>query len=245
MAGAVVTGRPIPPFRPGRGRAVFACAGLGLFALVQIVLIINAAALAFRIESLDVGAKLGLGDLQVYSSVGNLSAWPLDAAVLLTLFAFSFWLYRADANLAPLGASELRFSPLFAALSMFIPLANLILVLFVVREIYKGSEPELTTNNRWGRAGVRVWRGIWVWWVTLLSGLFLSMVSVVVVAVVNAGGRLSLSGFDDLLWFEVIVNSVYVVSAVAGILVVLGIDWRLRERHRMLIEATPATGWSS
>jgi hypothetical protein len=239
VAGAAAAGRPIRPFRPGRGRALFASAGLVLFALVQIVLIINAAALAFRIESLDVGDKLGLRDLQLYSSVGSLSAWPLDAAVLLTAVSFSFWLYRAAANLRALGATELRFSPLFAALSMFIPLANLILVLLVVREIYKASEPELAPNNRLGRAGVPVWRGVWVWWLTLLSGMFFSLLSVAVVTVVNAVGNLSLRGFDDLLWFEVVINSVYVVSAVAGILVIVGIDWRQRERLRVLAGTAP------
>jgi Domain of unknown function (DUF4328) len=75
---------------------------------------------------------------------------------VLTGLAFIQWLYRARRNLDELGATGLRWRPSWAIGGWFIPVANLVIPLLVVREIDR-ADPQ----PRPGRWIFAAWATTW------------------------------------------------------------------------------------
>jgi hypothetical protein len=93
------------------------------------------------------------------------------AAVLLVVVTAVVWLvwqYRSQANVRALGAKGLRFRPTFTVLAWIVPVANLVLPLFSVRELWRASDPDVGPD---GWRGGRTHPAIWVWWLALLAGV--------------------------------------------------------------------------
>lgn len=238
VAGPTVGSHPrwARPFASGRGRAILACCVLGAYAVGVVPLIVVTYFFTQYIDTLAPGARLAAGDVAYYETT---RAWLLlarDLFALANLVTFPLWLHRACRNLPSLGATGLRFSPLLAVIFCFIPLANLVLVPLAVRELFQATDPDLPQNDRGSRSRTPVWRGIWVWWLAMIA-FFLVLV------VVNVLGYLigSLGDMYNYLWLGIVDEVIGLVAALAAILVVLGIDWRQRERHRRLAESAAIT----
>ena len=91
---------------------------------------------------------------------------------IIALVVFLVWFYRANRNLRALGGSELRFTPGWAVVWWFIPIANLFMPYFATVEMAKASDPSVWSTDRQGRDRMkRPWL-ILFWWVfSLTSGI--------------------------------------------------------------------------
>lgn len=92
---------------------------------------------------------------------------------IFTIVFFLIWLYRANKNLTPLGASYTEFSPGWAVGWWFIPFANLVKPFQVVREVWRESDPDVQPqesgflSSAGGAADTPAYIGFW-WglWIT-------------------------------------------------------------------------------
>lgn len=77
------------------------------------------------------------------------------------------WSHRAYKNLYAFGLQGLSFSPLFVVVSYFIPLLNILFPFLILREIWKGSDPDFQAQDRsWKKRPTPLF--LWVWWIALL-----------------------------------------------------------------------------
>ncbi|KPL66979.1 hypothetical protein SZ64_02040 [Erythrobacter sp. SG61-1L] len=77
--------------------------------------------------------------------------------VLAAVIAVPLWVYRAWANLQLIGLSGLRHSPTWAALSFFVPIANLFVPFLAMRELYNRSLGENEDHADESAADVTSW----------------------------------------------------------------------------------------
>ncbi|MDF1545566.1 MAG: DUF4328 domain-containing protein [bacterium] len=117
-----------------------------------------------------------MGKFLAMSGVGVLSG----LIGLVTIILFLVWCYRGSVNARALGASGMSFSPAWAVGWWFIPLANLIMPYFVVKEFYKaGKSPDNWQSEECDMI-VHVWFGCWagstlVGWIIGCYAAFQSM----------------------------------------------------------------------
>ena len=91
---------------------------------------------------------------------------------IVTAVVFLVWFYRANRNLRALGGSELRFTPGWAVVWWFIPIANLFVPYFATVEMAKASDPSVGATDRQSRAVMKMPGLILFWWVfSLTSGI--------------------------------------------------------------------------
>ncbi len=83
------------------------------------------------------------------------------AVALAQLIVGLIWMYRASDNVTRRGIRERTWGPGWAVGAWFIPVANLILGWFVIREIWQGSQPDATQAD-WKSYPMPTW--IVVWW---------------------------------------------------------------------------------
>ncbi len=81
------------------------------------------------------------------------------------------WMYRASENVTRLGITDRTFGPGWAVGAWFIPVANLVLGWFVIREIWKGSQPGVT-NADWKQLRMPAW--IIAWWAFFVTSYVVS-----------------------------------------------------------------------
>ena len=85
------------------------------------------------------------------------------------MFAFGSFTHRASRNLLTLKSNDQGFSPEKGVFWFFIPVFNLVKPWQVYRELFRGSDPAVTTDDElaWKKKGrvpaiVNVWTGIFV-----------------------------------------------------------------------------------
>ncbi len=96
-----------------------------------------------------------------------------------TIIAFLIWIYRASKNLAPLGAVGQRFSSVWAVVWWFVPIFWFFRPYQVMKEIWQGSFPGLSTRDEtsWREAPVEPllgwWWGLWLLgqWMGILGSI--------------------------------------------------------------------------
>jgi hypothetical protein len=170
---------PPPAFSANKGRAMLVYAGLAILALVMIAFIPK---ITKQIDQLDRVNDIERGRGSLSDAVTLLreveendeAIETMNALLALSLVAtgivFLFWVHRAYKNLLSLNAGNLPSSPAFAVWSFIIPLANLVLPLLRMREIWQAGGPE-GVNSRF--TGVD-WKTVAVplvlpfWWVAFL-----------------------------------------------------------------------------
>jgi LSD1 subclass zinc finger protein len=69
------------------------------------------------------------------------------ALMIPTVVFFVMWFYRAHANLEPLGARRLKYTPGWAAGSWFVPFLNLIRPAQIAQEIWRHSDPDAVLED--------------------------------------------------------------------------------------------------
>ena len=106
---------------------------------------------------------------EVAKGKSSLAFVILMALLLVNMFAFGSFTHRASRNLLTLKSSGQGFTPEKAVMWFFIPIMNLFKPWQVFRELFKGSDPGVTTSDDliWKTKGkvsnlVHFWAGIFV-----------------------------------------------------------------------------------
>jgi hypothetical protein len=151
------------------------------------------------------------------------------AAVVMWLF----WQSRSQANVRALGARGTRFHPLATALAWVVPVANLVLPVLALRELWKASDPDAGPDD-W-REG-RTFPVVWVWWLAFLSGLLL-----LVLAYQGLGAEPTHAALMTRDRFVRGAAGVGIVASILGIVVVESINARVFGK----MEALTASSWAA
>ena len=134
---------------------------------------------------------------------------------------FIIWLHRAYSNVRTLGAENLRFRRGWAIWSWITPIWGLFRPKQLVNDVWRGSDADPPRErSEWSRSPVPGWWGVW-WAAFIVSNV------VVQVAVRVALGGETLSEFMLATRLYVITDSIDVVGAALGALVV----WTTSERQ--------------
>jgi len=163
-----------------RGRAL----ALTILVSIQIVTLLAAAA-AWASYASTLGHDLSgrMAAAAMATAIGSFDTLLFYAATVV----FFTWVYRAMANLAPLGSMSTRFSPAIAVWAYIIPFVNFVWGHTVMATIWQESQPPAVTEDgvytRRSTALVNWWWGLYlggivlVLWTTV-SALFTSPRSV-------------------------------------------------------------------
>lgn len=171
--------------------------------------------------------RLGEGSwIEVAQGINDLLGFLVYVA---TAVAFLMWLYRANKNLRPLGIVRPEFTPGWAVGWFFIPFANLRMPYRAVKEVWVGSDPQLSVpgEESWQQPGSSSLLGWW-WACWLIEGTVNYTVA-----------RLSMSAtttdaFFNLAKAQIFGDALSMGAAVLAIMVVKGIDRRQELRSRNL-----------
>ncbi len=160
----------------------------------------------------------------------------LIATLFASVFAFGSFTHRAGRNLLPLKSSGQGFRPEKAVLWFFVPVFNLVKPWQVYRELFRGSDPAVTTDDElaWKKKGrvpaiVNIWAGIFVA-VFLFNprtiGWFWYSVRQTIQDVVTAHQRLIIADF------------LLAALGIAAIMVVVELHRRQEARHAVVGDIT-------
>ena len=155
---------------------------------------------------------------------------------LANMFAFGSFTHRASRNLLTLKSKGQGFSPEKSVFWFFVPVFNLIKPWQVFRELFRGSDPAVTTDDQlaWKKKGrvpaiVHVWAGIFVgvfFFNSITIGRIWYSVRESVDDVITAHQRL------------IIADLLLVVLGIAAIIVVLELHHRQEARHSIIGDIT-------
>jgi len=189
-------------YRSPKTIGYIAIAGLGFGAFFTLLDVLTWLGILIAQETVVSSMRQGSAWVLLLTGVGLIS-FPIRIA---TIVVFLVWMYRANNNLRPLGASYLEFSPGWAVGWWFIPLANLVRPYQAIREIWCESDPEVTEPVLFSSPSLRVAPPFMaIWWGCWLVGNILT----------NISGRMSSPGNLDLLMPTAI------VSILAGVLTII------------------------
>jgi hypothetical protein len=144
-----------------------------------------AALLSFVAElgRLDIVDRITAGDTVSIDQASQSDAFVQLAAGLdivayvFTGAAFLFWLHRVVVNNAVLGAMGTRFSSRQAVGVWFIPFADMVLPLLVVREAWRAADPLRLHSTFEERRRVRVPWYLTCWWLVFAAATFVTYAS--------------------------------------------------------------------
>ena len=163
---------------------------------------------------------------------------------LLAIFVFIFvafpymsLLHRASRNLLPLKSEGQKHTPEWGVLHHFIPLLNLFRPGGVMMELYKGSDPNVSTDDAsaWKRQG-KVRPIVFLWWILWVAAWFFN--PIIVPRYVNAQTLPELISANDLLLLS---DVLLIVLGVAAVLMLrqLHVWQEMRFEKVGLITVTP------
>ena len=174
-----------------------------------------------------------------YTSVKDTGAMLfalLIAILLANMFAFGAFTHRSSRNLLTLKSDKQGFSPEKSVMWFFVPVLNLVKPWQVFRELFRGSDPDVTTSSQteWKTKGkvpviVHVWAAIFVAVFVFnprTIGMFWYSVRETLDDVVIAHQRL------------IVADLLLVVLGVAAILVALELHKRQELRHAKVGDIT-------
>ena len=237
------TGAPPPDVRVSTG-AFRSTEGLvpwlvGLLALAALVSVIG---VVFRGSELALLHRVDSGGFvsrrEANASDARIRAIGAISSLvgLATVIVWVVWQYRAQSNLRPLGASNVKYSPGWAVGWWFIPFANFVMPYLTMRELAKASDPN---------AGAIDWKASRtpplqvLWW-----GAVLGIVILALAAVGLAPGQHpsvhQLVARDPVLMAAEVSR---IVAAVAAIFLIRKIDSLQTEKHARM--STWAAGQST
>jgi len=157
--------RPRPRWREQRSLAL---AITVLFGAVGVAALARAATLGNRLVVLDHPTGFDFvsraSDADALVTVADV---VLGLAILGLAPCFIVWLWRAAKNQQALGRAPERLGSGWAVGGWFIPLANFVIPVLVVQDLWRGSDVEIAADDPRWRIADRSWLVGW-WW-----GLFL------------------------------------------------------------------------
>jgi len=101
-------------------------------------------------------------------------AWATIVVGTLAASTWLVWQYQAHSNARALPTKGMRFPPLAAVASWFVPVANLVLPMLAMRELWKATDTDRDLAD-WKRARTSPW--LWLWWLSLLGAAALTFLA--------------------------------------------------------------------
>jgi Domain of unknown function (DUF4328) len=159
---------PLTDYRPLKTLSLLAIAGLGVFALCDLLsIIVGLGQMASPTSSLDLDEE---GSVSVWLMLQGFVYLIKFPVYIFTVTMFLVWLHRAHSNLQPLLAQNVEFTPGWAVGWWFIPFANLVKPFQAVREVWVESDPDggdgeasfLSASVRSAPVYMGVWWGLWL-----------------------------------------------------------------------------------
>ena len=170
--GAVGTAASAHLYRSPRKRAIWTLVFLVTFGVTLIVSFFSTLLEIDLLERAVAGEYLSNAEITANDDREDVIRGFYILALIATAVAFLFWIHRASANLGSLGAQGQRFSPGWALGWWFIPIMNLFRPYQVIREIWIGSDPDVTSPqlaswlSPWSRPPVpallKLWWALWI-----------------------------------------------------------------------------------
>jgi hypothetical protein len=240
--------RPVGHIRPTQ------TLGKWLVALLVAVSALTLLAIVFRFGQLGLLQKIrdqGAGAVtpgQASAADDRLTAVsiPLGIVSVALVVVWCVWQYRGQANLRPLGADNLKYSPGWAVGWWFIPFANFAMPYLTVRELWKASDPEA------GSVGWQMGKTsplIPFWWAFWLGYYALVLTGSSILAGADANGVASVGTRIAVTQWSIAGQFAYIVAAVLAVLIVRQVDERQRakeSRLRSWTSGSAASGsWAS
>jgi len=145
-----------------------------LFGVAAVVALARAAALGARLRALDddTAAEFARRARDADSLVRATDvAFGLVSVVIAACFIV--WCWRAAKNQQALGRAPERLGSGWAIGGWFVPLANLVIPVLVIQDLWRGSDARIERGDPRWRIADRSWLVGW-WWGLLLSALFIS-----------------------------------------------------------------------
>jgi hypothetical protein len=171
---------------------------------------------------------LGFSDLERLAELDDRVGTLNDVFIALaaiTLIAFMTWMWRAAKNNQALGRPQPRFGPGWSIGGWLIPLANLVIPVLIVQDLWRGSDASVPRDDARWRIGPRSALVGW-WWGVLLFGRVLIAAGN---ATFNEGGDSLQRGID----LQIVGNLTSLAAVVLAILVVRRISDRQEECLRV------------
>lgn len=226
-----------PPFRPIRGRSIFAAASLGLHASLSVVMIFACSERISLLQSILAHGTVSRAALRASDLFFMAGARFHLLTALLTVVAFLLWLYRANQNLSSFRNESFEFSPAGAVGSFFIPFVNLVQPYSAVREIWQASDPELPPvgEGSFSYVAAPVSPLILTWWL-----LFLGRGATGWMASLPSLGNRTAAALIETSQMQIVANVVSILAASFAIALVLQIRRRQEEFARRFAVDVPA-----
>jgi multisubunit Na+/H+ antiporter MnhC subunit len=193
----------------------------GLFAIGALA---NRLAFINDVESLDFGVNVRARANEV-DDLAQAAGITMIVLSLATVVVFIIWMFRAARNNAGLGREHPRLGPGWAIGGWFIPLANLVIPVLVMQDLWRGSTASIPRGDmRWKIADRSALVG-W-WWAALLLSLLQG-------AVDTEDPETTLSDLRAADTLSIVGTCFRIVAAVLAILVVRKLTERQEECLRV------------
>lgn len=221
----------IPPFVSGHSRAQWVIFLLMAAIMLALIAVTSTYCQIALLSKLMAGETITQAEAVANDTRQQIIGLLQVAIFLGTAIFFLMWIYRAHRNLRALGARDLKYSPGWAVGGFLVPFLNLVRPFQVVKEIWKGSEPE-TMAMRLGPSYQSTTRSAIVgwWWASVLLSAFVGNVAARMAF--RAGETLS-----DLLsmsWVMLVSDVLDIPAGVLAILMVKKIDAMQEEKRKLL-----------
>jgi hypothetical protein len=214
--------------------------------LVVAVALVEVIAIVFRAEELSLLHRAASGGTITFSE-GRAADDRLNGAVVVdglimvgAIVMWCLWQFRAHANLRPLGAGNLKFSPGWVVGWWFIPVMNLAMPYLTMRELHKASDPESGAIDWPTKPTAAV---LPVWWLAWVAGYVLFGVASAVAPRTNPTVSQLITRENVAIAADVF----RIAAAPLAILVVRGIDSRQEKKRArtvaMVAPVSPSPGW--
>jgi Domain of unknown function (DUF4328) len=199
-----------------------------LVVLLSCCLLFGIFSLPFHIEMRD--AVESGGDVFSYLDGEEDRQGGLVFLLFFTGITFIGWTRASYVKTQRLGATDLRYSPTWAVLAWFIPLANLVIPKQIMNDVWRASDPALPAHGETGWKMNRVNWLVDLWWIAFVVAAF--------------GLNISTTDRQDLegLTRDLILTDIaFIAAAVLAIIVVIGLSRRISKRTKIVAEATGVT----
>jgi hypothetical protein len=193
---------------------------IGAVAVLAVLTMAARVGLIARLQEFQRGAASRANIVEVGDAVDGLAV----ATFLLTLVTAVVWIvwqHHAHRNLPVLGVTGMRYDPVMVVLWWVIPVANFVMPLLTLNELWRASDPEARTSD---------WRSkpmpglLIVWWIFFVSRIPLGWAAAVLQEQPQTAERLLSRAYLGLA-----VDATIVVAAVLAIAVVRHIQRRQHE----------------
>jgi hypothetical protein len=212
------------------------CAALAIAAVVEAVVLVTELQQLSALSDTPLSASDASRNLDLARRIDSLNDAFLVTA-FITLVVFITWMWRAAKNNEALGRQHPRFGPGWAIGGWFIPLANLVIPVLVMQDLWRGSDPAVPRGDmRWKIADRSPLVGWW-WGLMLTSRAFYATGN-------GIGNNGNVADLRQGIAIQSVGTAASIAAAVVAILMVRRLSERqeecLRVQHEQWGQATAA-----